>query len=506
MNWKQYKNLPENEKRNENYYIIGLDLGNDSSCIAFYNKGAKEAEIIDLSGGYGHPTIPTAMQYVVDSKEWVFGEYVILNSDIGEEFTVKDLIERLGSSEYLEISGRPISLVNLLGMFIRELISKVKNINPNAEIVGIVAAVPSYLSAQAREELVRAFKNAGYEKELIDLVSDNECIFSYADEIPKTSLLIDYGARGVRGGVFESNDTSIRTVTALFDDMLGTKSMEKEVQKLFSSFYKTNTKTEPAQEQIAAFTYQHKDILFQKAIQAKAAKLYFNFAFPPFQQTVNAKHANTIIEPFREGFNQFIQQLTGVKPIDKVICVGGGFEMLWVKEAIAKFFSPDKICEYKNSKIIAALGAAFTAAKRLDVAEGQVLSIEDRHHVPMDVGLLVGDNSFMPLVEYNSFWWKPHPPHFFIINNPVERGEELPFTLLSRTQTGEIKTLVNTRLRGLPKRPKGTTKLQVQIKFSSDREAIATVRDYGFGELFPRTDFEQEILVRLGESHELGIV
>jgi len=505
MNWKQYKNLPENEKQNENYYIIGLDLGNDSSCIAFYNKRTKEAEVIDISGGYGHPTIPTAMQYAVDSKEWVFGEYVILNSDVGEAFTVKDLIERLGSSEYLEINGRSISLVNLLGMFIRELMSTVKNINPNAEIVGIVVAVPSYLSEQAREEYIRAFKNAGYEKELIGLVSDNECIFAYVDEIPKTSLLIDYGSRGVRGSVFEVDDTCIRTVMASFDDTLGTKSLESEAQKLFANFYRNNVKAEPAPGQMTAFTYQHKDVLFQKAIQSKATKLYFNFAFPPFQQTLNAEHANHLIKPFREGFYHFIQQLNA-NAIDKVICVGGGFEMFWVMEAIAEYFPTSKIIEYKNSKIIAAMGAAVVAAMQLDISKGHAFKVEDRHHLPLDVGLLIGKDNFMPLVEYNSFWWKSHPPHFFIVNHAIENGEEIPFSLQSRTPLGEIKTLVNTRLCGLPKRPKGTTKLQIQLKFLSDQEAIATVRDYGFGELFPRTDFEQEIHLKLGELHELGIV
>jgi len=498
MNWKQYKNLPENEKQNENYYIIGLDLGNESSSIAFYNKRAKEAEIIDLSGGYGHPTIPTAMQFVADANEWVYGEYAILNSDEG--FTVKDLMERLGSSDYLDINGKAISVVNLLGLFIRELMSSVKNINPNAEVVGIAAAIPSYLSVQAREELVRAFKNAGYEKELIGLVSDNECIFAYADEIPKTSLLIDYGSRGVRGGIFELKDNRIRTVTALFDDAIGTKSIEQEVQNLFEKLYKANTKTEANQNQIAAFTYQHKDVLFQKAIQNKAAKLYFNFAFPPFQQTVSAEHANTLIKPFKDRLKQFIRQLN-LKP-DKVVCVGGGFEMLWVRELIVEFFPQDKIVEYKNSKIIAALGAAIAAAKILEAAEGHAFSIDDRHHVPMDVGLMIEGDQFIPLVEYNSFWWKPRPPHFFIVNAAVE--EELPFALLSRAPSGEIQTLADIRLRGLPKRPKGTTKLQVQLKFLSDIEAVATVRDYGFGELFPRTDFEQEIYMKLGDAHELG--
>ena len=285
MNWKRYKTLPDKEKRQDIYYIIGLDIGNDSSAIAFYNTVDGVPEIIDLSGGYGRPTIPTAMQYIVENKEWVFGEYAIQNMGVGKEVTLKDLIERLGNSEYIDIDNKPISVINLLGMYIKELMSNVKNINPKAEIAGIVASVPSYFSTQAKDELKRAFKNAGYEKELIDLVSDRQCVFAYA-EIKKgeKSLLIDYGAREVRGGVYSAeSENQLKSLSSLFEDTIGTRIIDEEVKKLFTDYYIANNPLAARQgtdldkgikDQIATFTYQHQEILFQKAIRSKPAKLY----------------------------------------------------------------------------------------------------------------------------------------------------------------------------------------------------------------------------------------
>ena len=179
MYWKRYKSLPAAEKLNETYYIIGLDIGAESSAIAFYNLHENTPEPIDLSGGYGKPSIPTVMQYIAETKEWVFGEYAILNQGAGTEITLQALTRRLGHFDYLDIDGKSVSAASILGLFIKEILASVRNINPRAEIVGIVAAVPAYLNEQAHEELKRAFKQAGYEKELIALVPDRECIFTH---------------------------------------------------------------------------------------------------------------------------------------------------------------------------------------------------------------------------------------------------------------------------------------------------------------------------------------
>ena len=521
MNWKRFKALPEKIKREEIYYIIGLDIGNDSTGIAFYNMAEAEPEIIDLSGGYGRPTIPTVMQYIIETKEWVFGEYAILNRGIGREVTLLDLVERLGSSEYIDIDKGPVSLVNLLGLYIKELLSSVKNINPKAEIAGIVASVPSYFSTQAREELVRAFKNAGYERELIALISDRECVFSYhyRDREPENekSLLIDYGARELRGGVYAAGPDSatLRSISSLFEDTIGTRMIEKQVKKLFTDYFvnenpiPTQAHSEKSlQDQLMAFTYQHKDILFQKAIRSKAAKIYYNFAFPPFQQVISAEEADKLVEPFRRRFNQFIQQVLGKNQVEKVaasdidvvICIGGGFEMLWVREAIASLLPQGKLRLYKNSKAVTAMGAAGVAAQLLGAIEGQPLKIEDKHQLAVDIGFEIGqkgqgEKRFIPLAECNSFWWQTHPAKLFIVNAPVEG--EVPISILSRSPEGETSILSNESLKGLPERPKGTTRLSVHLKFLSDSEAAVSVSDHGFGEMFPKTAYEQIIKLKL---------
>jgi molecular chaperone DnaK (HSP70) len=513
MHWKRYKALTRAQKNNEAYYIIGLDIGNDSSGIAFFNLSENAPEIIDLSGGYGRPSIPTVMQYIAETKEWVFGEYAILNRGAGTEITLSDLIRQLGNFEYIDLDQKPVSVVQVLSLFIRELLGSVKNINPKAEIVGIVAAVPGYFNEQAREELHRAFKMAGYEKELIAQVADRECVLAhyYLNHKPREErvLLLDYGARGVRGGVYdaavsEGDVLHMRSLSSLFDDSIGTKTVYGRVQELFREYLSEQVRmTAAMNDQLQAFTYQHKDILFQKNIRLKPVKLYFNFAYPPFMQTVTAETADALTEPFRRRFTRFIQEVfeknlygsarVTLGDIDTVLCVGGGFEMQWARDAVASLVRADRLRVYKNAKAVTAMGAAVYAARALDAAAGYGIEIEDRHQLRADIGIAAG--RFIPLAECNGFWWQKHAPRTLIVNAPVDG--EVPLTIISRAPDGETRTLAQTRLTGLPARPKGTTRLTASLVFSSDAEAMATVTDAGFGELFPKTEYIREIALKV---------
>ncbi|MCL2203957.1 MAG: DUF5716 family protein [Defluviitaleaceae bacterium] len=524
MHWKQYKNLPKDQKCDESFYIIGLDIGNDSSGIAYFNMAGNAPETIDLSGGYGKPSIPTVMQYIAETKEWVYGEYAILNRGVGTELTLGDLIRRLGHSDYVDVAHRPMSVVSILALFLKEILSSVKNINPKAEIAGIVAAIPAYFSEQAQAELTRAFKAAGFERELIALVPDRECVFAhhYQRNTPREerALLFDYGSREVRGGLYhimpQGDSVAVKSISSLFDDTIGTHSVISDVCDLFGSFLLAQQSVKQLSkqmtEQISAFVYQHKDMLFQKAIRTKAAKLYFNFAYPPFQQTLNQEDAARLVKPYHQRFNRFMREVLQknlyeeeIRPqdISAVLCVGGGFEMLWAREAVGEMFSTAQVRYHKNAKLVTAEGAALVAAQRLGMAEGPAVSLEDKHQLTLDIGLCDG-GQFLPLVERNAFWWQKHPDKLLLVNRAIgdpgdwtQELEALCLHLARRTASGEAFPLAEMPLPGLPERPKGTTRLAVGLEFASNVDVTVTVRDLGFGEMFPPSDYEEAFTVRL---------
>jgi len=521
MNWKKYQSLNLNEKLDETYYIIGLDLGNDSSGMAFYNLTTSTPEVIDLSGGYGKPSIPTVIQYIAETKEWVFGEYAVLNQAAGAEVTLSALLERLGNFDYIDIDRRSLSVASILSLFIKEILGNVRNINPKAEIVGIVTTVPAYFSNQAYEELYRAFNLAGYEKELIALVPDRECVLAHhcvnTNMSEEHIMLLDFGSRELRGGLYHiaNNDSGvlITSISSLFNKDISIAKLNNDVSDFFEGFVLREIgKGKPLNpdtmrqihEHIAVFSYQHRDMLFQRNIRTKPIKLYFNFTYPPFQQTITHEQVQKLLRPYASRFDRFMQDVfkkslsnTTITPedIDTVLCIGGGFEMLWAKEAVSKHFSNAQVNFFKNPKMVTCEGAAIVAARTLGIPQaGAKLQIEDTHQLAYDIGLTDGKN-FFPLVERNAFWWQSHSTKLVLVNQEV--NGELNLNLCTRTGTGELHGLANVRLNGLPLRPKGTTRLEVGLSFLSNTEFSLKIRDRGFGEMFPKSEYERDVQICL---------
>jgi len=330
-------------------------------------------------------------------------------------------------------------------------------------------------------------------------------------------MLLDFGSRELRGGLYHinNNGSSIiaTSISSLFNEDISVEKINNDVSNFFEGFVlreisghkPINPSTmRQIQEHIAAFSYQHKDMLFQRNIRTKPIKLYFNFTYPPFQQTITHEQVQKLLRPYTNRFDRFMQDVlkkslsnttTTPENIDTVLCVGGGFEMLWAKEAVSKQFPNANINFYKNPKMVICEGAAIVAAHTLGIPQaGAKLEIEDTHQLAYDVGLTDGKN-FFPLVERNAFWWQSHSTKLVLVNQDV--GGELSLSLCTRTSAGEVHGLANVRLNGLPLRPKGTTRLEVGLSFASNTEFIMKVRDRGFGEMFPKTEYERDVRIVL---------
>ena len=493
MSFKKYARLSFEEKKDDSYYLIGLDLGNNSTAIAYHNAAGKTFESIDLSGGYGKPSIPTAVQYIPDTKEWVIGEYAVQNQGAGVVFT--DFLKRMGSREYVELGGRLTSLAAVFGVFIREVLLNIKNINPKAEIAGIVCTVPAYFSEEQKKELRQAFIHAGYEKELIGFASDRETVLveyvflhNVTDE---TVMLLDFGSRELRGGVYgiSSSDNQIdaRCLSFYFDEQVSTERLDAGALRLFESFL-VNAEKGEYRDELLAFHFHHKDMLFQKNIRERPLKLYYNFVYPPIECKLTNHMADQLIKPYERKFLAFareVEEKSKAASIDAVLCAGGGFEMLWAREAIARLYGVKKVYFAKSPKLASAVGASIMAASKAGLS-GKAITLEDRQKLLADIGIYDG-KSFLSLAHRNSFWWQKLKPKLVTVQEEVTGS--LEFCLAKQEQDGSIVALGTVLLEGLPKRPKGVTRLEVSLALSSSDSCELVVADAGFGELFPASGF-----------------
>lgn len=523
MSWKLFKKeLALKELDDETKFILGLDIGTRATKIAIWNVNRKQAELIDMSGGYGTPSIPTVMQYIPENKEWVFGEYALLNKGDFDDITINNIMSKLGTKELIEIGGKAMNIPSILARYIKEIIEMCKNLNPNGEVVGLVATVPDYFPESAREEFKRAFAMAGLDKVLITFMTFRECILRYlyfGQTIDKEEkvLFIDYGGQQIRGGVIQVNPESKGRVKAeslsfLFDASLGGKKLDKLLKELFIDFYCQETGLlrtqldEDTIHQIEVFAYQNKYLLFQNYYKKKPTKLYFNFAYPAFQKTLEVEQLDKLIEPFAKSIQDFISNLlektihgaVQKEEIQKVIAVGGGFEMNWVKELIEHEFMGIDIEYPRDSEGTLALGACIWAASYLGVVPELMIEIEDYHKLTFDIGLegiYEKQSRFIPLVERNSFWWQKARPRIFILDLGGSNFLEIP--IYAKNEQGEIKTLEVIKLDNLPRNPSRTLRLKFDLKFSQYDTIELSIKDCGFGEIIPPSDFSKTFNIQL---------
>jgi len=495
MDWKKYRDYFAHNKIDEEYFLLGIDLGSSSSAIAYFDTIRKNGEVVDISGGYGKASAPTMMQHVAETDELIFGEYAILNAN-GTDALMTDFVARLGSGDNTDMAAA----------YLTELISNCRSINPKAQIAGIVAAAPDFIGASAKNAIVDVFKKAGYEKALIALVDEREAYLShflYNQPSPFVGrvILLDFGARGMRGGVYDIDGANAACVYSALDENLSTSALDAAICNLFTDYYCANRKTSldklnlNEMAQLRTFAYQHKDMALRTQDLGKPARLYYNFPYPPFSQNLLVDDVAAIVRPMEALMTDFVKQFCDKAPTfngdTTLICAGGGFEMPWAKSCINAVFGGD-VMFYKNSKAILAEGASIMAAAKMKVTAFSPLTITDTHKMPCDVGINVSDGretKFFPIIEKGSWLWQKPASAYVILKDDSREIE-----ILSRIG-GEEKQIGRMSLDGLPTRPPGTTKLAISIKPDSISKYHVTIRDLGFGELFPSTGLEVQMRI-----------
>lgn len=566
MGWELFKNKYKDAKLyDESQFILGVDIGASHSSVAFYNCITMDAEIIDMSGGYGKASIPSVIQYVPETNEWTFGEYALLNRGLFNDVTITDLIDRLGKNEYFNINNKIINFVSVLGKFIKELLGSCKSINPNGEIVGIVCSVSFYFDDTAKYELKKAFIEAGFDTQFISFVADKECaLFNYIyRDIIKLNLqkdnaifinsntntkkifetennivILDFGAKSLRGGIYNLNEDinkiiSVETISYYEDNTIGLDSIDNMIDNFCTEIYlnEKNMKINQLSEQeiidLESFLYRNKSIILKKD-GTTPFKLYYNFSYPPFAIDVKERIKNNMVIPVSERILHFLsilkkeavigsyqQKLLDIKT---VLCIGGGFEIDWVKLLIKNSFNCDTIF-YKNPKKIISEGAALLAAKKLGLIENIEFNFIDKITNQNDYGVKIVSTSinkyeyvsnsgnvytekFYPIIERGSFWWESNRNILFTLMEEINlnmenEGTPHTVTFYKRDKNNIENVLCEIELNGLPKRPKGATRLSISINFLNRNELCCSVSDFGFGEIFPKYNYNSEKIIAI---------
>lgn len=502
MDWKRYREYFVKNKIDEDFFVLGVDLGDATSAISYFDILRNAPEVLDISGGYGKPCPPTTLQYITASREWIFGEYAILNAN-GSDALLTNFISRLGDGAYLDIGEGGRSVADITSIYLERLIDNCKSINPKATVAGICAVVPDFVTTDAKEALVDAFGRAGYKSSLIGLIEEREALLHFCaiNGMGRGGKLLwlDFGARGLRGGLYEA-DKNFEQITCLASNLSETLScnqIDEAIFNLLSIYYckeqgvDISKMSKIEKEQIFTFAHGYRDMLLNQD-SGRDTKLYYNFVHPPFAKTVTGAQIKDMTRPWEMRLREFVDNLLGGGATTKitVLCTGGGFEMPWARRKIAEMFNNPHF--HKNPKGILAQGATLYAVKELGLIKLPEIAIKDNHKLPFDVGIDImqeGKSQFHTLMERGSWLWqKPKTTHL------IARGEEAEVELLLRDEVGKVTKLGTARLKGLPKRPAGTTRIALDLEAKAGYSFAVRLKDLGFGEIFPATGYIENYL------------
>ena len=208
-------------------------------------------------------------------------------------------------------------------------------------------------------------------------------------------------------------------------------------------------------------------------------------AFIDSHEDVRLKISN-IDEPGFPGlFGNFTDSVMDSHEISGIYLIGDAFKEEWCKDSIAKLCTRGRVFQGNNlfSKG-AALGAKNVVSPSV-ISSGYVFLGNDK--LKSNVGLNVkrrGENSYLALLDGGINWFDAHTECDIIL----DQGNRL--LLVITPLTGKNPELAEITLGDLPKRPPKTTRLNLKIRMQSENRMQITIKDLGFGELFPSSNIE----------------
>ena len=215
-------------------------------------------------------------------------------------------------------------------------------------------------------------------------------------------------------------------------------------------------------------------------------------------------------EELEEGFHlDVLDNAAGAKLADKILCscadrilqkrlfsaivlTGKGFETTdWAPEFMKQICSRRRVFSEKS---LFAKGALYVANDYMQEKSSYPFTCicEGRLKTTVSVKALVRDKEGpFVLAEAGESWYESKSTVDFIVNGP----QEVEFTISPLDP--KRKKLVKIGLDNFPKRPERTTRIRLSLGFSDEKTMVVSIKDKGFGEIFPETDavVKQEVML-----------
>jgi hypothetical protein len=391
-------------------YIVGVDIGSQSTSIGYLSQSNLEPTILDMSGGYKDASIPTVMQYSKPDQTWLIGDAAKSNADMEATTYIDQLLSCIEHGTSVTIDGVIFSYDQLLVEYLNQLLDYVRHINPKAVIEKVVISVNemAYDNLVLKiDELKKHIQALG-----VIIIKDQLAIgryMQYKSLLGKTSVhILDYGYSALKHYIarYEDNRLYIRHIADY--EALGCYVIEQKIKELLLDIYRTQMHIEVIDEisllHIDQMLFQYYVWFFQKMAEGKALKVFYNFAFPPFKATVDIKQMEEMMIHIMDEYSKLCNP---VFESGQYFLMGNGYRMSWTKNSIEK---KDAIKEYTD---VIVKGAGLEGGK--DLVGLANLEVSQEGITQVSYGILVKDKATRSTTTINTSSNE-------IINNAINTG------------------------------------------------------------------------------------
>ncbi len=240
-------------------------------------------------------------------------------------------------------------------------------------------------------------------------------------------------------------------------------------------YYVLSQKKEIWNRSVAWYVFTPEKVTFRKMI--------FNGSTRPVMVKLEDPMETELPEDEEEKdteFYRFIQKTLGKDLYSSIQMTGEGFSQDWAVQSVKLLCYQKRKVYYGNN--LFARGACETGKEKLEDKALKGYRFLSDSLVMADVGMemrVMGSPAYYPLIEAGNNWYDCKASCELILDNT----EELVFTI--STFDNPEKRRVGMMLPGIPVRPNKTTRLFLELQYISQKECKVTVKDLGFGEMFP---------------------
>lgn len=190
-------------------------------------------------------------------------------------------------------------------------------------------------------------------------------------------------------------------------------------------------------------------------------------------------------------FCKFIESVFDKRIVSSVFLTGEGFENEWYPKALRVLCNGRRAFVGNN---LYSKGACYTGYRKLYMhIENPVYLSENKLTDQITVNMRVdGKEMWYPIVSWGAHWYESNNQWEVL----MEDVKDVEFHIESLIQ-GNVRT-EKISLDKFPRRAEYSMRLQIETLFLDEKTCRITVRDAGFGDFFPPTDFHEEKIIHLG--------